>query len=105
MLFGTDWPVIDPERAVAEIDGLELRPQTMEKLMRGNALRVFRLPATYRSMTMASGIRTSRARAPGKAAIICGERRVTYAQRVDRIDRVAFLAAGLATARRWSGSW
>ena len=44
VLFGTDWPVIDPERAVAEIDGLKLRPQTMQKLMRDNALRVFRLP-------------------------------------------------------------
>lgn len=44
VLFGTDWPVIDPERAVREIDELRLRPQTMEKLMRANALRVFRLP-------------------------------------------------------------
>ena len=44
VLFGTDWPVIDPERAVREIDDLKLRPQTMQKLMRDNALRVFRLP-------------------------------------------------------------
>lgn len=44
VLFGTDWPVIDPERAVAEIDALALRPQTMTQLMRENALRVFRLP-------------------------------------------------------------
>ena len=44
VLFGTDWPVIDPERAVAEIDALKLRPQTMHQLMRDNALRVFRLP-------------------------------------------------------------
>ena len=44
VLFGTDWPVIDPERAVREIDELKLRPQTMQKLMRDNALRVFRLP-------------------------------------------------------------
>ena len=44
VLFGTDWPVIDPERAVSEIAALNLRPQTMQKLMRGNALRVFRLP-------------------------------------------------------------
>ena len=46
VLFGTDWPVIDPERAVKEIDELKLRPQTMQKLMRDNALRVFRLPAS-----------------------------------------------------------
>lgn len=44
VLFGTDWPVIDPERAVREIDALKLRPETMDKLMRHNALRVFRLP-------------------------------------------------------------
>lgn len=53
------------------------------------------LPATYRSMTMASGIRTSLARAPNKVAMICGERTLTYAQLVDRIDRVASLAVGL----------
>ncbi len=44
VLFGTDWPVIDPERAVREIDDLKLRPSTMAALMRDNALRVFRLP-------------------------------------------------------------
>ena len=44
VLFGTDWPVIDPERAVREIDDLKLRPETMRALMRENALKVFRLP-------------------------------------------------------------
>ena len=44
VLFGTDWPVIDPERAVAEIADLGLRPDAQALLMRGNALRVFRLP-------------------------------------------------------------
>lgn len=44
VLFGTDWPVIDPERAVQEIEALGLRPQAMDMLMRGNALRVFNLP-------------------------------------------------------------
>ena len=44
VLFGTDWPVIDPERAVAEIDALGLRPESRRALMRENALRVFRLP-------------------------------------------------------------
>ncbi|MCX7324965.1 MAG: amidohydrolase family protein [Hyphomicrobiales bacterium] len=41
VLFGTDWPVIDPERAVQEIDALQLRPETMAALMRENALRIF----------------------------------------------------------------
>ena len=53
------------------------------------------LPATYRGMTMASGIRANLARSPGKDALICGERRLTFAQLVDRIDRVASLAMGL----------
>ena len=44
VLFGTDWPVIDPERAVGEIDALDLRPEAKAMLMRDNALRVFRLP-------------------------------------------------------------
>lgn len=44
VLFGTDWPVIDPERAVAEIRELKLRPDAAKLLMRDNALRVFRLP-------------------------------------------------------------
>lgn len=41
VLFGTDWPVIDPERAVAEVAALNLRPETHAKLMRENALRLF----------------------------------------------------------------
>ena len=44
VLFGTDWPVIDPERALTEIHGLDLRPEPRQKLLRDTALRVFRLP-------------------------------------------------------------
>lgn len=44
VLFGTDWPVIDPERAVREVDALELKPECRRFLLRDNALRVFRLP-------------------------------------------------------------
>ncbi len=43
VLFGTDWPVIDPERAVREIEVLALRAETRKALMRDNALRVFKL--------------------------------------------------------------
>lgn len=43
-LFGTDWPVIDPERAVAEIEAMDLKPEARRKLMRDNARHVFRLP-------------------------------------------------------------
>ncbi|MGH7907152.1 MAG: amidohydrolase family protein [Candidatus Binataceae bacterium] len=44
VLFGTDWPVIDPERAVREIAALELRPESQRMLMRANAMRIFKLP-------------------------------------------------------------
>ncbi len=45
VLFGSDWPVIDPERAVAEVEQLGLRPASKQKLMRDNARKVFtRIP-------------------------------------------------------------
>jgi predicted TIM-barrel fold metal-dependent hydrolase len=43
VLFGTDFPVIDPERARREIDGLGLRSETKRKLLRDNANRVYGL--------------------------------------------------------------
>lgn len=43
VMFGTDWPVIDPERAVREMQEHEFRPESLEQVMRGNAVRVFRL--------------------------------------------------------------
>jgi predicted TIM-barrel fold metal-dependent hydrolase len=46
VLFGTDWPVIDPERAMAEVAALGLRPESQRALLRDNALRVFRLPGS-----------------------------------------------------------
>jgi predicted TIM-barrel fold metal-dependent hydrolase len=42
VMFGTDWPVIDPERAVKEIDALQMRPESHRAMMRDNALRVFK---------------------------------------------------------------
>jgi predicted TIM-barrel fold metal-dependent hydrolase len=42
VLFGTDWPVIDPERAVREVAALNLRPESQTRLMRDNALRLFK---------------------------------------------------------------
>jgi len=43
VLFGTDFPVIEPERAISEIDQLHLRPEAKRKLLRDNALRVYNL--------------------------------------------------------------
>lgn len=45
VMFGTDWPVIDPERAVKEVDDLGMNAEAKQMLMRDNALRVFKLPA------------------------------------------------------------
>ena len=41
VLFGTDWPVIEPRRAVAEVADHKLRPASYAKVMRSNALRLF----------------------------------------------------------------
>ena len=50
------------------------------------------LPAGYRHVTMASGIRSSVARAPDKPALICGDRSLSFAQLAERIGRVGALA-------------
>jgi len=42
-LFGTDWPVIDPIRAVREVGDLNFRPESYQKVMRDNAIRIFKL--------------------------------------------------------------
>jgi uncharacterized protein len=41
VLFGTDWPVIDPRRGIAEVKAHGLRPAAYDNVMRNNALRVF----------------------------------------------------------------
>jgi predicted TIM-barrel fold metal-dependent hydrolase len=42
VLFGTDFPVIDPERAVREVADLGIRAPSHARLMRENALRLFK---------------------------------------------------------------
>lgn len=42
VLFGTDWPVIDPERAVREVSEFGMRKESHQMLMRENALRIFK---------------------------------------------------------------
>ncbi|MEO9188524.1 MAG: AMP-binding protein [Acetobacteraceae bacterium] len=53
------------------------------------------LPATYRPLTIDCGIRAASNRAGGKIALSEGERRLTYRQLVERVDRVAAVGAGL----------
>lgn len=43
VMFGTDFPVIDPRRARREIDQLSLREESLRLLLRGNAERVYGL--------------------------------------------------------------
>jgi predicted TIM-barrel fold metal-dependent hydrolase len=43
-IFGTDWPVVDPVKAVQQVDDLGFRPESWRRIMRENALEVFRLP-------------------------------------------------------------
>jgi predicted TIM-barrel fold metal-dependent hydrolase len=43
VLFGTDFPVIDPERAIREIAALPLRPESRTKLLGENAARLYGL--------------------------------------------------------------
>lgn len=42
VLFGTDFPVIDPKRAVDEVAALGFREASHKQLMRENALRIFK---------------------------------------------------------------
>ena len=43
-LFGTDFSVIEPERAMQEVEAIGFRPDPLRKILRDNALRVFKLP-------------------------------------------------------------
>jgi len=43
VLFGTDWPVVDFERAIHEIDELGLRPESRQCLLWDNAIELYGL--------------------------------------------------------------
>jgi len=45
VLFGTDFPILDFERTRAEIEALGLKPEAKRKLLRDNAVRVYKLKA------------------------------------------------------------
>ena len=42
-LFGTDWWVIDPERAMRDVHELGFRPGSKRKLLRDNAMKLFKI--------------------------------------------------------------
>ena len=43
VIFGTDFPVLDFERTRADFDALDLKPAVRRKVLRDNALRIYRL--------------------------------------------------------------
>ena len=43
VIFGTDFPVLDFERTRADFDALEIKPAVRRKVLRDNALRIYRL--------------------------------------------------------------
>jgi len=43
VLFGTDFPILDFERTREEIEALGLKPEAKRKLLRDNALRIYKL--------------------------------------------------------------
>lgn len=43
VLFGTDWPVVDPERAMADVAEMDWRDGAKRKVLRDNALKLFNL--------------------------------------------------------------
>jgi uncharacterized protein len=46
VLFGSDFPVITPDRWLADFDKLDIRPEVRPKILKGNALRLLGLDAT-----------------------------------------------------------
>jgi predicted TIM-barrel fold metal-dependent hydrolase len=46
VLFGSDWPVLQVERWVSELDALELKPASRQKIMLDNAVGLFGLEVT-----------------------------------------------------------
>jgi len=57
VIFGTDFPVIDSERARAEIEELGLRPEAMRRFLRDNVIDLYglKLPRTDALLAAAAG--------------------------------------------------
>ncbi len=44
-MWGTDYPLIQHDESLAQVDQLDLKPEAKEALLRGAALKLFRFPA------------------------------------------------------------
>ena len=43
MLFGTDYPLLTPERWMKDFDALDLKPEAKSKILKANAVKVLGL--------------------------------------------------------------
>ena len=43
VIFGTDFPILDFQKTLQQIDGLQLRPGAKQKLLRNNAIDIYKL--------------------------------------------------------------
>ena len=43
VMFGTDWPVVDPERAMEDVKNIDWSPNAKRKVLRDNALNLYSL--------------------------------------------------------------
>jgi hypothetical protein len=45
VIFGTDFPVLDFQRTLSEIEAHGFKPEAKRKLLRDNVMRIYRLPS------------------------------------------------------------
>tara|TARA_Y100001934_G_C12367997_1_gene784638 strand:- start:3368 stop:3616 length:249 start_codon:yes stop_codon:yes gene_type:complete len=43
VMFGTDWPVVDPERAMDDIQKIDWKINAKRKVLRDNALKLYNI--------------------------------------------------------------
>jgi hypothetical protein len=42
-MFGTDYPLLTPQRWLKDFESLELKPEVREKILKANAIKLLRL--------------------------------------------------------------
>ena len=69
VLFGTDWPVVDPERAMGEIGAMDLRPEARALLLRPDWLFLDEATANLDPESEATLLHMLRERLPGTTMV------------------------------------
>ena len=88
VIFGTDFPILRFERTIREIEELGLKPQVLPKLFAGNVRRLYRLGRT-RMMNLADALAQHARARPTHAALVAGDRTLTYRELHAAVDRDA----------------